>query len=507
MKRILKRLIILLLVSYIASSCNQKKKLFTLLDPVKTGITFSNRITENDSINIVDNEYVYNGGGVAIGDFNNDGLQDVYFSGNMVSNKLYLNKGDFNFQDITEQSGVNGKGRWCSGIALVDINNDGLLDIYSCTTFRNNVRDRGNLLYVNQGISKNGIPQFKEMAESYRIDDTTYSTNAAFFDYDKDGDLDLFILVDRLDPDHYPNKYHPIITDGSGSSTSRLYRNDWSDSLHHPVFTDVSKQAGILMEGFGLGVHISDINRDGWPDIYVTDDYISNDLFYINNKNGTFSNEAGQYFKHTSFSAMGNDITDINNDGLQDIIAVDMLPEDNYRKKMMLNPNNYSSYLNIKEFGYQYQYVRNTLQLNMGDSPGPDSIKHPLFSDIAFYSGVSSTDWSWTPLVADFDNDGFRDIIITNGFPRDVTDHDFIAYRTNTKNYAPKDMILEQIPMIKLTNYAFKNNADLTFSDVTAKWGLSEPTFSNGAAYVDLDNDGDLDVVINNIKQIFFIIY
>jgi len=322
-----------------------------------------------------------------------------------------------------------------------------------------------------------------------------------FFDYDRDGDLDLYVLVDKLDPNHYPNKYHPVIDDGSSAGTDHLYRNDWNDSLKHPVFTDVSKQAGILIEGFGLGVHIADINKDGWPDIYVTNDYISNDLLYINNKNGTFTNKAAQYLKHTSFSAMGNDIADINNDGLQDIIAVDMLPEDNYRKKMMLNPNNYSSYLNTKEFNYQYQYVRNTLQLNMGNRPGPDSVQHPIFADIAFYSGVSSTDWSWAPLVADFDNDGYRDIIITNGFPRDVTDHDFIAYRANTRNYAPKEMTLEQIPVIKLTNYAFKNNGDLTFSNVSKDWGITLPTFSNGAAFADLDNDGDLDYIVNNIDD------
>ncbi len=482
-------------------SCKNKKTLFTELSADKTGISFSNRIIENDSLNILDNEYVYNGGGVGIADFNKDGLSDIYFTGNMVSNKLYLNKGAMQFEDITAISKVGGEGKWCSGIAIVDINKDNLPDIYVCATLSKYANNRANLLYINQGNDKNGIPSFKEMAAEYGLADTSHSTNAVFFDYDKDGDLDVYIVADEIDDKRFPNKYHYKITDGSAPGTDRLYHNEWDDGLHHPVFTDVSGQAGILTEGFGLGVHIADINRDGWPDIYVTNDYITNDLLYINNKNGTFTNKASEYLKHTSFSAMGNDIADINNDGLQDIIAVDMLPEDNFRKKMMLNPNNYSSYQNTKEFNYDYQYVRNTLQLNMGNVPGADSLQHPIFSDIAFYANIAATDWSWAPMVADFDNDGYRDIIITNGFPRDVTDHDFIAYRANTKNYAPKEMLLTEIPAVKLKNYAFHNNGDLTFSNSTDAWGITQPSFSNGAAYADLDNDGDLDYVVNNIDD------
>lgn len=483
-------------------ACHQKS-LFTPVSSSHSGVYFNNKIIETDSINELDIENVYNGGGVGIGDFNNDGLPDIYFTGNLVSNKLYLNKGDFKFDDVTDKAGVTGNGKWCRGVAVVDINNDGWMDMYVCATLKSNPAERENLLYINQGLDKDGVPHFKEMAKEYGLADTMHSTQAAFFDYDNDGDLDVYVVVNEIQKNVYPDNFRPVLKDGSNPSTGRLYRNDWNDSLKHPVFTDVSKQAGIQTEGYGHSVNIVDINNDGWKDIYVTNDFVTNDLLWINNHDGTFSEQLSTYFKHTSANAMGNDVTDINNDGLVDVVVLDMSPEDNYRKKMMLSPNSYQRYQNSDLYGYNYQYVRNTLQLNQGPRVGQnDSIGVPIFSEIGFYAGMAETDWSWTPMVTDFDNDGNRDIIITNGFPKDITDHDFGVFRSKAYLIASKQQLLSQIPEVKLHNYAFRNNGNLRFSNVSDKWGLSTPTFSNGAAYVDLDNDGDLDMVINNINDV-----
>lgn len=472
---------------------------FELIPSEDSGIAFNNQIVDNDTLNILTYEYLYNGSGVGLGDFNGDGLLDVFFSGSQVDSKLYLNQGDFKFTDVSKAAGINTLGRWCSGVSIVDINGDGLLDIYVSTTMKNAAKDRENLLFVNQGI-KNGMPTFKEMAAEYGVNDSGYAEHAAFFDYDRDGDLDLYVLVDVID--EYPALFRPKVTDGSYPNTDRLYRCDWSENLKHPIYTNVSKEAGITMEGFGLGVAICDINQDNWPDIYVTNDYVSDDLLYINNKNGTFTDQSKKYFKHTSLTAMGNEVADINNDGLADIVALDMLPKNTERKKQLAPPNNYQTYINSDQFGYTYQYMRNTLQLNAGKQA--DGSPKP-FHEISLLSGIAESEWSWCPSLADFDNDGYRDLFVTNGYPRDVTDRDFMLYRANTLQLSSSALMLEQVPVIKISNYAYRNRGDLTFEDVTEKWGLRVPSFSNGAAYGDLDNDGDLDYIVNNINDKAFL--
>jgi len=482
------------------TSCNSSPTLFKKIDPAKSGIHFNNVVIENDSVNPLDMEYLYNGGGVGVGDFNNDGLPDLYFTASTTSNKLYLNKGNFSFADITEEAKVKGDSEWFNAVSVIDINNDGLKDIYLCASIHTKGHDRRNLLYVNQGLDANKVPVFKEMADEYGLADTSFSVHAAFFDYDNDGDLDMYLVTTKLarrDAVTFTNR-----KDTTHKDYDKLFRADWNDSLKHPVYTDVSKAAGIQHPGFGLGVAIADINKDGWKDIYVTDDFYSSDLLYINNRNGTFTEKAKECLKHASQSAMGNDVADINNDGLADIIAVDMAAEDNYRRKKNMGGNNYNLYLNMQRENLMLQYTRNTLQLNMGPRVnGEDSIGDPIFGDISFYSGVAETDWSWTPSLADFDNDGYRDLVVTNGYPKDVTDHDFMAFRTESGNIASKEYLLSQIPAIKIPNYAFKNNGNLKFDNVSKQWGLDEPSFSSGAVYADLDNDGDLDYVINNINE------
>lgn len=488
------------------ASCNQRKSLFTALPSDKTGIDFQNTIIETDSVNVLDFENVYNGGGVGIADFNNDSLPDIYFSGNLVPNKLYLNQGNLKFRDVTDQAHVAGEGRWSRGVAVVDINNDGLQDIYVCTTLKRDPEQRRNILYINQGVDKTGTPSFKDMAREYGLDDTAQSTMAAFFDYDNDGDLDMYLVNNEIIKGDYPNRFRPAMKDGSHPNTDKLYRNDWNDSLKHPVYTNVSKAAGIQIDGYGHSVNICDINRDGWKDVYVTNDYLSNDLLWINNHDGTFTESLNTYFKHTSANAMGNDIIDINNDGLVDVVALDMNPEDNFRKKMMMNPNSYQTYQNSDYFGYGYQYVRNTLQLNQGPRVlGDDSLGAPIFSEVAFFAGMAETDWSWTPLVADLDLDGKRDILITNGFPKDVTDHDFVAFRDESFAIASRKQLLEQIPEVKIHNYAYRNTGGVKFENKTSDWGFNVRSFSNGAVYADLDNDGDLDIVVNNINDKAFV--
>ncbi|MDB5087255.1 MAG: repeat protein [Mucilaginibacter sp.] len=481
-------------------SC-KKPTLFQQIPSSHSGITFNNNIAESDSINPLDVVNIYNGGGVGIGDFNNDGLQDIYFTGSRVSNRLYINKGDFKFEDVTEKAGVAGMGRWGRGVSIIDINNDGLMDIYVCNTIYKDSARRVNLLYINQGPDKEGIPHFKEMAKEYGLDINVQSTMAAFFDYDNDGNLDMYLTVNEANEHYYPNVFGSK-DKGTVASMGRLYHNDWDPRLKHPVFHDVSVNAGIKFPGFGHAATIVDINRDGWKDIYVSNDFIGSNLLYINNHDGTFSERSKEYFKHTSLNAMGQDIVDINNDGLADVVELDMNPEDNYRKKMIMAANSYQAIQSFDLFGYQYQYVRNTLQLNQGPRLlQNDTIGSPAFSEIGFMSGTSQTDWSWTPVVTDFNNDGYRDIIITNGFPKDITDRDFMTYRQNAYAVGSKKQVLDQIPSAKIHNYAYRNKGDLTFEDATKNWGLNVPTFSNGAVYADLDNDGTMDLIINNIND------
>jgi hypothetical protein len=496
---------IYLYISYLIvmwlTGCNSKRTLFEQIPSSHSGIHFNNQITENDSINPLDIVNIYNGGGIGIGDFNNDGLADVYFTGNMVSNRLYLNKGDFKFKDITAEAGVNGSGRWARGVSVVDINNDGLQDIYVCNTIYDDSLKRRNLLYINKGAGEDGIPRFLDSAAEYGLDIHVQSTMATFFDYDNDGDLDMYLVVNEATSANNPNRFSGTSFKNSVSRGS-LYRNDRDSSLMHGVFHNVSQSAGITLDGFGHGATIADINRDGWKDIYVSNDFLSDNILYINNHDGTFSDRSKEYFKHTSYNAMGQDIVDINNDGLADVVELDMSPEDNYRKKMMMNASNTTTIQNFDLYGHQYQYVRNTLQLNQGPRVGEnDSAASPVFSEISYLSGVAQTDWSWAPVVTDFDNDSYRDIIITNGFPKDVSDHDFMVYSDNVTASTPKREIVNKIPQIKLRNYAYRNNGDVTFSNKTFEWGLGIPSFSNGAAFADLDNNGTMDLIINNIND------
>ncbi|MEM6801789.1 MAG: VCBS repeat-containing protein [Bacteroidota bacterium] len=504
-----------LIYAFFLYACQQEQSLFEQIPVSQTGIDFSNRITENDTFNIISFEYVYNGGGVGVGDFNSDGLMDLFFTGNMIGNKLYLNQGNFSFKDISTQAGVRSKDHWNSGVAVVDINNDGWLDLYVCATTYEPGSRRRNRLFINQGIQKpedNTSISFREEAAAYGIADESHTTNAAFFDYDNDGDLDLYLLINQMDENAVPSHFRKIASDGTSHRTDKLYRNDFDEDLGHPIFTDISKEAGISIEGYGLGINISDLNRDGWKDIYVSNDYLTNDLLWINNGYKTdsligFENKASTYLKHTSYSAMGNNIADLNNDGLAEIVALDMLPEDNLRRKSMLGPNNYMFYVNNERYGYQYQYVRNTLQLNQGNT---SETKEPNFSEISMLAGISSTDWSWTPLIADFDHDGMRDLIITNGFPKDVTDRDFMEFSGKNSALVERERLEKMIPSVKISNYAFQNDLDTvggipSFKNVTKDWGLQQPSFSNGAAYADLDNDGDLDFISNNINDSAFI--
>jgi enediyne biosynthesis protein E4 len=483
--------------------CRSDPTLFELRSAKETGITFANLVQEDDTLyNPLDFTYIYNGGGVAIGDFNNNGLPDIYFTGNQVPNRLYLNRGDFRFEDVTEAAGVAAAGIWSTGVSVVDINQNGLLDIYVSVAGPGADAERANLLFVNQGVDEDGVPRFVEQAEEHGIADTGYSTHAIFFDFDLDGHLDLFLLTNAQDL--HPNALRQRRLDGEAESTDRLYRNNGDGT-----FTDVSREAGILIEGYGLGAVVADLNGNGWPDIYVANDFQPNDVIWINNGDGTFTNRAPEYLKVQSHAAMGMDIADISNNGLPDIMVLDMLPADNLRQKMMHLGGDYATFRRALELGYQPQYARNTLQLNNG--PGPDG--EPSFSEIGQLAGVEATDWSWAALLADFDNDGFRDLFVSNGYGRDVTNLDFIAFNNRYLMSVPREQrraetrqAMRELAEVRISNFAFRNNGDLTFTDQTRAWGLSIPSISHGVAYADLNNDGDLDLVVNNLNGPAFIL-
>jgi len=479
--------------------------LFALLPAEHTHIHFSNLLPEINEINILKYQYFYNGGGVAIGDINNDGLADIYFTGNLVANRLYLNRGNLQFEDITEKAGVAGGLGWTTGTTMADVNGDGFLDIYVCRSGNVPEKQRTNKLYVN-----NGDLTFNEQALHFGLADPAYSTQAAFFDYDLDGDLDMFLLnhaitsYSNVDLDTLRRRFDPFAGD-------KLFRNDDGN------FSDVSRIAGIRNNplGFGLGVAVGDLNNDGLSDIYVANDFLEQDYLYFNDGDGSFTEEIKTATGHTSLYSMGTDIADFNNDGRLDVVVVDMVAEDNYRQKTNMSGMNREKFHNAIEHGFHYQYMINTLQLNNGQGH---------FSEIAHLAGIPNTDWSWAPLFVDVDNDGRKDLFITNGYRRDATNNDYINFLrqslrkmqlelqyggySNLPNVTAKQPLVDLVksmPSQKIANYLYRNNGDLTFTKMTQRWGVGQPSFSNGAAFGDLDNDGDMDLVVNNIDAKAFV--
>ena len=463
------------------SEDTNKNPLFTLLPASETGIDFNNQLTESLNTNVLMYEYFYNGGGVAIGDLNGDNLEDIYFTANMTDNKLYLNKGNLTFDDITEKSKVKGRpGPWKTGTTLVDINGDNKLDIFVCYSGKVAGEKRIPQLFINQGNTNDSIPIFKDEASAYGLRDSTYCTQAYFFDYDRDGDLDMLQL--NHNPTRIGNindaRIRRLMAQKDNQKGTRLFQN--TDNR----FVDVSAKSGIINSilNYNLSAAVSDVNNDGWPDIYIANDYLVPDYLYINNQDGTFTDSLGESMGHTSQFSMGNDAADINNDGFTDIVSLDMLPEDNRRQKLLFAPDNYEEFDMFVRSGFHRQYMRNMLQLNNGNG---------TFSEIGQLSGISNTDWSWSALAADYDNDGWKDIYVTNGYLRDYTNMDFLKYMTGYlqqkgSSVYRKDLfdLVQKIPASNVVNYIFKNKNGFQFENMQAPWGITQPSNSNGAASV-----------------------